>query len=46
VGTTLFIASSLARVKVGETVRAMVPFYIVAFGVLLLVSYVPAVILK
>ena len=30
VGTTLFIASSLARVKVGETVRAMVPFYIVA----------------
>jgi TRAP-type transport system large permease protein len=46
VGTTLFISSSLARVKVGETVRAMVPFYIVAFGVLMLVSYVPAVILK
>jgi len=46
VGTTLFIASSLAKVKVGETVRAMVPFYVVAFGVLLLVSYVPAVILK
>ena len=46
VGTTLFIASSLARVKVGETVRAMVPFYVVAFGVLLLVSYVPAVILR
>ena len=46
VGTTLFIASSLARVKVGETVRAMVPFYVVAFGVLLLVSYGPAVILK
>ena len=46
VGTTLFIASSLARVKVGETVRAMVPFYFVAFGVLMLVSYVPAVILK
>jgi len=46
VGTTLFIASSLAKVKVGETVRAMVPFYLVAFAVLLLVSYVPAVILK
>lgn len=46
VGTTLFIASSLAKVKVGQTVRAMVPFYLVAFGVLLLVSYVPAVILK
>ncbi len=46
VGTTLFIASSLAKVKVGQTVRAMVPFYLIAFGVLLLVSYVPAVILK
>jgi tripartite ATP-independent transporter DctM subunit len=46
VGTTLFITSALARVKVGETVRAMGPFYVVAFGVLMLVSYVPAVILK
>ncbi len=46
VGTTLFITSSLARVKVGQTVRAMGPFYLVAFGVLILVSYVPAVILK
>ena len=46
VGTTLFITSALAKVKVGQTVRAMVPFYVVAFGVLILVSYVPAVILK
>ena len=46
VGTTLFITSSLARVKVGDTVRAMGPFYLVAFVVLGLVSYVPAVILK
>lgn len=46
VGTTLFITSALAKVKVGQTVRAMVPFYVVAFGVLALVSYVPAVILK
>lgn len=46
VGTTLFITSALAKVKVGQTVRAMGPFYLVAFGVLLLVSYVPAVILK
>ena len=46
VGTTLFITSSLAKVKVGQTVRAMGPFYLVAFGVLMLVSYVPAVILK
>jgi tripartite ATP-independent transporter DctM subunit len=46
VGTTLFITSSLAKVKVGQTVRAMGPFYLVAFVVLILVSYVPAVILK
>lgn len=46
VGTTLFIASSLARVKVGETVRELWPFYIVALTVLGIVSYVPASILR
>jgi TRAP-type transport system large permease protein len=46
VGTTLFITSSLAKVKVGETVRELGPFYLVAFIVLFLVSYVPASILK
>ena len=46
VGTTLFITSTLARVKVGETVREMVPFYLVAFVVLAIVSYVPASILR
>lgn len=46
VGTTLFITSALAKVKVGETVRAMGPFYLVAFLVLAIVSYVPASILR
>ncbi|MEO7336900.1 MAG: TRAP transporter large permease subunit, partial [Caldimonas sp.] len=46
VGTTLFITSALARVKVGQTVRAMAPFYLVAFTVLAIVSYLPASILK
>ncbi len=46
VGTTLFITSALAKVKVGQTVRAMAPFYLVAFVVLALVSYVPATILR
>ena len=46
VGTTLFITSAVAKVKVGETVRELGPFYAVAFAVLLLVSYVPASILK
>ena len=46
VGTTLFITSSLAKVKVGETVRELGPFYLVALSVLLLVSYVPSAILR
>jgi tripartite ATP-independent transporter DctM subunit len=46
VGTTLFITSSIAKVKVGATVRAMGPFYLVAFLVLGLISYVPAFVLR
>ena len=46
VGTTLFITSALAKVKVGETVREMWPFYLVAFVVLGIVSYIPASILR
>ena len=46
VGTTLFITSALAKVKVGETVREMWPFYLVALSVLAIVSYVPASILR
>lgn len=46
VGTTLFITSSLARVKVGQTVRELIPFYLVALAVLALVSYVPSSILR
>lgn len=46
VGTTLFITSSLAQVKVGQTVRELIPFYLVALAVLALVSYVPASILR
>jgi len=45
VGTTLFITSSLAQVKVGQTVRELIPFYLVALCVLGLMSYVPATIL-
>ncbi|HEU0204431.1 MAG TPA: TRAP transporter large permease subunit [Burkholderiaceae bacterium] len=46
VGTTLFITSAVAKVKVGHTVRELGPFYLVAFAVLALVSYVPASILR
>ncbi len=46
VGTTLFITSAVAKVKVGQTVRELGPFYLVAFAVLALVSYVPASIVR
>lgn len=46
VGTTLFITSAVAKVKVGQTVRELGPFYLVALLVLTLASYVPASILR
>ena len=42
VGTTLFISAAIARAGIGEVCRALLPFYAVAIGVLLLISYVPA----
>ena len=42
VGTTLFITSSIAKVRMGDVVRELIPFYVVAFGLLLLMSFVPA----
>jgi tripartite ATP-independent transporter DctM subunit len=42
VGTTLFISAAIARVGIGATVRALLPFYIVAICVLALISYIPA----
>jgi tripartite ATP-independent transporter DctM subunit len=42
VGTTLFITSSVASVRIGQVVRELVPFYAVALAVLALVSYMPA----
>jgi TRAP-type transport system large permease protein len=42
VGTTLFISAAIARVGIGATVRALLPFYLVALLVLALISYIPA----
>lgn len=42
VGTTLFISSSIARIRIEETVKALMPFYICALIVLLAISYIPA----
>jgi TRAP-type transport system large permease protein len=46
VGTTLFITSALAKVKVGQTVKELLPFYAVAFAILLAYSYIPALTVK
>lgn len=42
VGTTLFISAAIARTGIWDVVRSLVPFYLVALGVLLLISFVPA----
>ncbi|MBV7377556.1 TRAP transporter large permease [Maritimibacter dapengensis] len=42
VGTTLFISAAISGARIGETVKALLPFYAVAIVVLLLISYVPA----
>lgn len=42
VGTTLFISAAIARVGIGATVRALLPFYLVALLVLGLISYIPS----
>jgi tripartite ATP-independent transporter DctM subunit len=41
VGTTLFISAAIAKVGIGEVVRALIPFYLVGLTVLLLISYLP-----
>ena len=43
VGYLIFITSSLGEVPAGQVIRHSVPFIAVLLGVLLLVSYVPAV---
>ena len=46
VGTTLFITSSIAQVKMGKVVIELIPFYVVAIGILLLFAFVPAMTLR
>jgi TRAP-type C4-dicarboxylate transport system permease large subunit len=42
VGTTLFISPAIARFGIGETVKVVLPFYIVALCVLMAISVIPA----
>lgn len=42
VGTTLFISMAIARTGIGETSRALIPFYLVALAVLMAFPFIPA----
>ena len=42
VGATLIIGSMISRASIGQTVRELLPFYLVALLVLLMMSYLPA----
>jgi tripartite ATP-independent transporter DctM subunit len=43
VGTVLFVGSAIGNVKIEQTVKALLPFYCVMIGGLLLVTFVPAI---
>jgi tripartite ATP-independent transporter DctM subunit len=42
VGAVLFVGCAVGRVPVGAVIRSIWPFYLAAFGTLMLVTYVPA----
>jgi TRAP-type transport system large permease protein len=46
VGTTLFITSSIANVRMGKVVLELIPFYVVAIGILMLFAFVPAMTIR
>lgn len=45
VGSTLFIGSAIAGLKIEEVTKALVPFYIVMGVVLLIITFVPNIVL-
>ncbi|WP_028291931.1 TRAP transporter large permease [Oceanobacter kriegii] len=42
VGTTLFISTTIAKASIPSVCKELLPFYLLALGVLALISYVPA----
>jgi tripartite ATP-independent transporter DctM subunit len=46
VGTTLFIGSMLAKASIGDTVKELLPFYLVGLIVLAMMTYIPALTLQ
>jgi tripartite ATP-independent transporter DctM subunit len=43
VGTVLFVGSAIGKIKIEETFKALIPFYIVMLIGLLLVTFIPAI---
>ncbi len=46
VGTTLFISSTISGSSMGETTKALWPFFFVAMALLAAISYIPALTIK
>ncbi|MCL2806371.1 MAG: TRAP transporter large permease [Treponema sp.] len=43
VGTVLFVGSAIGKIRIEETIKALLPFYVVMFAALMLVTYIPAI---
>ena len=43
VGNTLFIGSAISGRSIGQLTKAMIPFYVMMFIALMMVTYVPAI---
>ena len=41
VGAVLFVGSAVAKLRIGEVTKAMMPFFVALFTVLLMVTYLP-----
>ncbi len=45
VGVTLFVGSSIGKSSIEKVAKANMPFYVLMFGVLLLITYIPPIVM-
>jgi TRAP-type C4-dicarboxylate transport system permease large subunit len=45
VGTVLFVGCAIGKTNIWKTTKALMPFYLVLIGILLLLTYVPEIVL-
>ena len=43
VGALLFVGSAVGKISIETTVKALLPFYVALFMVLMMVTYIPAI---